>query len=94
MDFRSACLATAEIFRQQAAKEPERREFLLAEADKWTQRAAIRLRLAIRIESDSLTPRSDSVPGPTSQRSGIALDSGWPGNSAGSPDRDKALLPA
>lgn len=55
MDLRSACLATAKLYRRQAELEPERRDDLLAEADKWTRRAETQLRLAIRIEQKDMS---------------------------------------
>jgi hypothetical protein len=50
MDRRSACLATAELYRQQAEMEPHRRAFLLAEAMRWVERAETKLQLSIQIE--------------------------------------------
>ena len=60
MDLRSACLATAELYRQQAILEPARRSFLLAEAAKWTKRADTKLRLALHIE-DRREPIANSI---------------------------------
>lgn len=59
MDLRSACLATARLYREQAEHEPNRREMLLAEAEKWMQKAETRLRVLVCIEG-----RSQSFPEP------------------------------
>lgn len=53
MDLRSACLATAKLFRDQAKAEPARKDCLLAEADKWEKRAETKLRLALHIEGEA-----------------------------------------